>query len=228
MGTRRTFLLAFQDNSLHNLEVRTLARISLVLVFVACVTLAGFLLHETKEKETWATLTGLLAVIAAVISVLPALRVLEIQEDILRPRPTPYFDLSSRYGLLQLRVKNIGGGVAYDIELHWKAHPVDHEGNKVTSLDKICVLLPQESASTLVGVSTHIVKELSQARFEGECWYKDSTGKKYRQNFVCSVDANQKQLLHDNELPKTLSELQEVPKELARIADQLEKFKPLE
>jgi hypothetical protein len=208
--------------------VRTLARISLALVFVACVTLAGFLLHEPKEKETWATLTGLLAVIAAVISALPALRVLEIQEDALRPRPTPYFDLTSRYSLLQLRVKNLGAGVAYDVELHWKVHPVDHEGNKVTSLDKICVLLPQESASTLIGVSTHIVKEFSQARFEGECWCKDSTGRKHHQNFVCSVDANQKQLLHDNELLKTVRDLQDVPKELARIADQMEKFKQSE
>jgi hypothetical protein len=207
--------------------MKILARISLALVFLVSVGLAGFLLHGPKEKETWATLTGLMAVIAAVVAVLPAIRILEIQEDLLRPRPTPYFDLTSRYGLLQLRVKNLGGGVAYDVKLKWKAHPVDHKGNKVTSLDNISVLLPQESASSLIGSSAHVVKELAQNRFEGECWCKDSTGKRLREKFICSVDAHQKQLIHDYELPKALHDLQEVPKELARIADLLEKFKPL-
>jgi hypothetical protein len=206
--------------------MKILVRTSLALVFLASVTLVILLLHGPKETETWATLTGLLAVIAAVIAALPALRILEIQEDALRPRPTPYFDLTSRYNLLQLRVKNFGSGVAYDLHIKWETHPVDHKGNEVTSLDHISVLLPQESASALVGVSAFAVKELSQSRFEGQCSFKDSTGKKYSQEFVCSVDAHQKQLIHDNEWPKTLRDLQEVPKELGRIADLLEKFEP--
>lgn len=221
-----TCVLAFHRSTVHNVEMKTVARIFFAIVLIGCLTLAGFLLHGPKEKETWSTLTGLLAVIAAVIAVLPALRVLEIQEDALRPRPTPYFDLTSRYNFLQLRVKNLGGGVAYDVQLHWKVHPVDHEGNEVASLDHISVLLPQESVSTLVGVSSTIVKEFSDTRFEGECRCKDSTGKTFRSTFICSVDANQKQLLHDHELPKTLRELQDIPKELAHIADLLENFKP--
>jgi hypothetical protein len=210
---------------MYDAKMKILVLTSLALVFLASVTLVGILLHGPMEKESWATLTGLLAVIAAVIAALPALRILEIQEDALRPRPYPYFDLTSRLNLLQLRVKNLGGGVAYDVELKWKSHPVDHKGDEITSLDHISVLLPQESASTLVGASVHIVKELTQSRFEGVCWCKDSTGKKHHDKFTCSVDANQKQLVHDDELPKTLRDLQEVPIELGRIADQLEKFK---
>jgi hypothetical protein len=214
--------------TLHNDRVKTLVRLSLALVLVASVTLAGFILHGPKDNGTWAVLTGLLAVVAAVIGALPALRVVEIQEDALRPRPTPYFDMTSRYSLLQLRVKNLGGGVAYDVQLSWKAHPVDHKGNKVTSLDAISVLQPQDSASVLIGVSNQAVKELSRTRFEGECSFKDSAGRKFHEKFICSVDANQKQLIHDDELPKTLRDLQEVPKELGRIADQLEKFRVTE
>lgn len=209
---------------MHNVSVKILAKTILAIVFLASLALVGFLLHAPKEKETWATLTGLLAVIAAVIAAVPALRVLEIQEDALRPRPTPYFDLTSRYDLLQLRVKNLGGGVAYDVDLKWKTHPVDHQGNAIRSLDHISVLLPQESASTLVGAASRIVREISQSRFEGECSFRDSTGKKYSQKFICSVDAHQKQLLHDNELPKTLRDLQEIPTELSRIAKMLENF----
>lgn len=208
---------------MHNAEMKTAARIFFALVLVACIVFAGLLLHGTKDKETLSTLTGLLAVFAAVIAALPALRVLEIQEDALRPRPTPYFDLTSRYNMLQLRVKNLGGGVAYDVQLLWKTHPVDKCGNDVTSLDRISVLLPQESVSTLIGIASGSVGELSDTRFEGEWLCKDLTGRKFHQRFVCSVDANQKQLVHDHELPKTLWELQNIPKELARIADQLEK-----
>jgi hypothetical protein len=128
--------------------------------------------------------------------------------------------------MLQLRVKNFGVGVAYDVQLKWKTHPVDHEGNEVQSLDRIPVLLPQESVSTLIGASHDTVRKLSDTQFGGECHYKDSSGKRFRQNFICSVDASQKQLLHDNELPKTLRELQDIPKELARITEQLEKLLP--
>jgi hypothetical protein len=100
-------------------------------------------------------------------------------------------------------------------------HPVDHKGDEVRSLDQIAILLPQESVSVLVGAAHDTVRRFSDARFEGQCQYKDSTGKKFCEEFVCSVDASRKQLVHDNEMPKTLRELQDIPKELARIADQL-------
>jgi hypothetical protein len=209
-----------------NVEMRKIVYVCLGIVLLACIALVGYLLHGPKEKETWSTLAALLAVIAAVIAILPALRVLEIQEDALRPRPTPYFDLSSRYNLLQLRVKNLGAGVAYDIHLTWKKHPVDHKGGAVQSLDRISILLPGESVSTLIGAASDTVKALSDTQFEGECQYKDSSGKSLSQRFTCSVDGSQKQLLHDSEMPKTLRELQDVPKELARIAEQLEKLLP--
>ncbi len=205
--------------------MRTVVRTLLSLVFLVAVTWVGFLLYGPKEKETWAVLTGLLAVIAAVIATWPALRVLEIQEDALRPRPTPYFDLTSRHHLLQLRVKNLGGGAAYDVHLKWKCYPVDHKGNNITSLDHIAVLLPQESASTLVGTSIDMVKKLANSRFEGECWFKDSSGKRHGQQFICSVDGHQKRLLDDHELPKAMHDVQEIPKELARIGDLLAEMK---
>jgi hypothetical protein len=205
-------------------KMRSLSRILLVIVFFAAVGLTIFLLLRPKEKETWATLTGLLAVIAAVISAWPALRVLELQEDSSRPRPTPCFDVSSRYNLLQLRVKNIGGGVAYDVRLNWDNHPIDHQGENVEALDYISVLLPGESVSTLLGVSTDTVKKLSTTRFEGEVKFKNSNGKVYKEKFICSADAHQKRLVHDDELPKTLRDLQDIPKELGRINDALQRL----
>jgi hypothetical protein len=209
-----------------NVDMKRVVYFCLGIVLIACITLVVLLLHGPKERETWSTLAALLAVIAAVIAILPALRILEIQEGALRPRPIPHFDLTSRYDLLQLRVKNLGASVAYDVHLTWKAHPVDHKGSEVRSLDRISALLPGESVSTLIGTAHDTVKRLSHTQFEGECHFKDSSGKRLRQKFICSVDASQKQLVHDNELPKTLRELQDIPKELARIAKYLEKLMP--
>jgi hypothetical protein len=98
--------------------MRILVRLLLAVVFTAAIVLVAVLLLGPKSKETWATLTAALAVIAAVISAWPSLRVLEIQEDATRPSPTPYFDFTSRYGLMLLRVKNSGAGVAYDVRLN--------------------------------------------------------------------------------------------------------------
>ena len=145
---------------------------------VRCVCLpCSFSLHGSIGKETWPALTAVLAVIAAVIAVLPALRVLEIQEDSQRPRPTPYFDLTSRYDSLQLRVKNFGASIAYDVHLQWKTRPVDHKGNEIQSLDSIAVLMPQESVFTLVGTSHEMVRKLSEPNLKANASTRTRVGR---------------------------------------------------
>jgi hypothetical protein len=199
-------------------------RVALVVLFIAAIALTLFLLIWHREKEAWSSLAGALAVIAALIAIIPALRLLELQEDALRPRPIPYFDLTSRYQMHQLRVKNFGGSVAYNIRLEWNAHPVNYEDEKIESLDHITVLLPGESVSTLVGVSTNTVKKYASSRYTGKVRFEDATGKKWKDKFICSVDADQKRLVHDEEMPRTLRDLQDIPKELTRIADALKKL----
>ena len=75
--------------------MRGMIRALLSLILLAAVSLIGFLLLHLgpRESDTWAAITGLLAVITAVIAAFPALRVVELQEDSLHPRPTPYFDV---------------------------------------------------------------------------------------------------------------------------------------
>lgn len=213
---------------LHNAGVRILVRILLGFIFFLSLGLVSYLLFGPRGKETWSALAGALAVITAVIAAYPAIRVLELQQDALRPRPIPYFDMTSRYGLLQLRVKNFGSGVAYDVRLQWKNRPIDHEGKEIVSLDHIAVLLPRESASLLVGASSTQVKKLGKSQFEGECCCRDAHGETYRDKFICCVDGSQRQLVHDDEMPKTLFELQKVPEGLDRIAGFLERMKSSE
>jgi hypothetical protein len=205
--------------------MRLLVRLLLALVFTAAIVLATFLLLGPKSKETWATLTAVLAVIAAVISAWPSLRVLEIQEDATRPCPTPHFDLTSRYGLLQLRVKNIGAGVAYDVHLNWDKHPQNEEGEDVTALDTISVLMPHDSVSILMGRSNELVRKYPTMRFEGTVEFKDVAGRKRAERFRCSADEHRSRLTFDQELPKTLYELQKLPEELEKIHKAIQSFR---
>jgi len=203
--------------------MRGMFRALLSLFLLAAVSLIGFLLLHLgpRESDTWAAITGLLAVITAVIAAFPALRVVELQEDSLHPRPTPYFDVSSRYSLLQLRVKNIGPSVACDIKLRWKSRPSDNMGNEITALDEIPVLLPGESVSTLVGTSIEIVRKYASLRFEGEVEFRNENRKRMHKYFVCTTQEHGKRLVYDEELPKTLYQLQKIPEQLEQITEAL-------
>jgi hypothetical protein len=198
--------------------VRAFSRILLGTVFTAAIVLVAFLLAGPKSKETWATLTAVLAVIAAVISAWPSLRVLEIQEDATRPHPMPSFDATSRYGLLILRVKNIGAGVAVDVTLDWDQHPQNEEGEDLTALDAIAVLLPYDSVSVRVGGLHSVLEKYPNMRFEGNVEFKDASGRRMAHRFVCSANEYRKRLSFEDELPKTLHDLQEVPGRLADIS----------
>jgi hypothetical protein len=203
--------------------MRPFVRILLGTVFTAAIVLVIFLLLGPKSKETWATLTAVLAVIAAVISAWPSLRVLEIQEDATRPSPTPHFDITSRYGLLLLRLANLGAGVAYDVRLNWDKHPQDEKAEDVTALDTIPVLIPHDSVSVLVGRPHELFKNYPTMRFEGTVEFKDVTGKHMKQRFLCSADEYRNRLTFDDEMPKTLHDLQKLPDKLTDICKAIQR-----
>jgi len=102
---------------------------------------------------------------------------------------------------------------------------MDHNGDEITVLDEIPVLLPDESVSTLVGASHDIVKKYTGIRFEGEAHFEDANGRLFCQKFVCSTQEHRKRLIHDEELPKTLRDLQDVPKQLGQIVDALNELR---
>jgi hypothetical protein len=203
--------------------MRRIVRPALFLILVAALVQIGFLLSglEPNKQEGLAAITGLLAVVTAIISAFPALNVIELQEDASQPRPSPYFDLTSRYDMLQLRVKNIGPSAAYDIRIKWLNCPRNYKDEEIKILDEISVLLPDHSVSTLVGTSHEFVKKYLSLRFEGEIEFKDAKKKRFREKFVCTTQEHGKRLIHDEELPKTLYELQKVPERLEQIATAL-------
>ncbi len=208
--------------------MRIFVRVLLGVVFFAAIGLSVYILVGSKDKESWATITALLAVVTAVISVWPSLRVLEMQEDAMRPHPMPYFDLTSRCDLLLLRVKNLGVGVAYDVQLIWDAHPCNEQGEEVTALDTISVLIPQESVSVMLGGTKQLFQIYPTVRYAGTITFKDINGKCMENRFICSADEYRKRLTYDNELPRTLRDIQDIPKELKEISNAIRDARALD
>ena len=48
--------------------------------------------------------------------------------------------------------------------------------------------------------------------------FTDSTGKAYTQRFICNADQYRQQLVHDDEMLRTLYDLQQIPKHLEAIS----------
>jgi hypothetical protein len=199
----------------------------LTLVLLVTVAVSVFLFNGTdsKHKDFVTALPGILAVVAATVAAWPTVRMLEMQRDALRPSPTPFFDISSRFGLLLLRVKNVGAAVAYDVTLTWDYHPKTEEGDEVIALDSIPSLMPQASASVNVGRPHELFKKYGEMQFSGIVEFKDVTGKKMRQRFKCSADEHRSSLTYDDEMTRTLYDLQKVPKELSEIATAINAFR---
>jgi hypothetical protein len=163
-------------------------------------------------------LPGILAVVAAIVAAWPTVKMFEMQRDALRPSPTPYFDITSRYGLLLLRVKNLGVSVAYDVTIKWDQHPKNEEGENVTALDVIPSLMPQASASINVGRPHELFKTYKVMQFSGIVEFKDVEGTEYKQRFKCSADEHRASLTYDDEMTRTLYDIQKLPKGLTDIA----------
>ena len=189
----------------------------------ALVLIASLLYYRVPgDREVWSAVTGSLAVLAAVIATWPSLRLMELQEDSLRPYAVPSIDSRSRYQLTQLKVTNLGASVAYDVSIDWDSHPKDEAGIEVRRLDAIPVLLPKEAVSTLLGRPWILFKESEGYTMTGKIRYKDARGKRFQHQFICSGHGYSKGLLHDDELPKTLREVQDIPKHLEEINKSLQ------
>lgn len=183
----------------------------------------------TGKIEFVNVFAGSSAVIAAAISALVAFRSAELTEERLKPYPYPFIDTSSRYGLAQIRIRNVGGSAAHEIYLEWKGKSIPrvHSQSREGSIpllgngkeNAIAVILPYESLSQALD-APHKVSE--QAKADGGEWhglvcFKDSRGQRHKHPFMLDVTNLGRGLLYDSEAPKTMYELQKLPKEIDKL-----------
>jgi hypothetical protein len=213
---------------------RKLVRIGLVLAAALAIAVASVALLRLglRKADSWAVVAAALAVVVSVFSTWTAQRVLELQEDQTRPLVYVDLDLSSRYGLVLLRVKNGGGGVARDVRITWENEIERADGQPVTfeqdpTRPAISILLPKASLSRAVDAAPRFFERYGpgRAKFKGNVAYSDGRGSKYAEPFLIDADPYRDAPMHDVEDLKTHHELQKVPELLKKMAAELEQLR---
>jgi hypothetical protein len=173
-------------------------------------------------------LAAVLAVIAAVVSAWTGQRVVELQEDALKPNILLTFDAQSRYQVVQLCLANRGQSPAHDIKVEWtRDPPTDRNGHLVQfgPGGVLPVLNAGEHASVVLDHSQAFFDRYDNAIFSGRVTFTTARGEVLSRRFLLSAENERHALLHESEEPKTHYELQKLPKSLESIATELAKLR---
>jgi hypothetical protein len=205
-------------------------RVFLIVSFL-CLILASVVsgIVSFKEKE-WETLTASFSLLIAIISAWVAYEGLHKQFLLNKPQIVLMVDFKSRVELIQLVAKNLGQRPAFNIKIHWDQPLLNLEGdpisfNKFSSDTDIPVLNPSETASVLIDSTTGFFQKNRDKNldFSGEIIFQEAlnTKKKVSQPFQFSFKHYGASLIYDEEGPKTMAELQKIPKALKEIHSEL-------
>lgn len=211
---------------------RVAIRAGLLIAFLVSVGVIVFAFGSvgSESAEFWAVFAGALAVITSVISAWTGQRSLELQQDTQDPYPYPTIDTGSRYGLVQLRVGNMGGSAAHDIVFEWDKPLQDSEGNNVVFTEQddapdIPVLLPGENIAVLIDGSVQFFPNVENANYTGTVRFKDSSGRGHSHKFYLSAERHRKTLYYDQEEPKTHYRLQDLPDRVKDLTKEIRKIR---
>lgn len=206
---------------------RILLFVSLLLAF----SVAAFAIKAISSKgdSAWATLAATLAVITSVISAWSAIRVVELEEDKLKPYPYSHFDVQSRYGLLLLRLTNSGRGTAHNIELIWDQPLVNSIGDQIRfssdmEYPEVPILLPGDNISKIVDVPHKFLAMKQKHGYRGVVKFTDGVGKKMEHRFFLDAEIYRGAPVHDNEALKAYYEIQKLPEEIGKIKTEISKI----
>lgn len=206
-------------------------RLFLGLTLLLAVAAAYFSLDAIRsgDAQAWATLAAALAVVTSVVSAWGAQRVIELEEAKQKPYPYPQFDATSRYGLLLLKVTNLGGGVAHNIRLEWNEPLKDHKGETIRfSPDsegaEISLLMPGSSITKIVDGHVQFFQIERVHIYRGTVHYHDGAGRKKAHPFLLDAEVFKGTPLYDDEGLKTHYELQKLPERIRDLGRELQKI----
>lgn len=216
-------------------DKRLLLRIMYLFIFAVSifVIVNAIKLMGVYKSGAWSSIAASLAVITAVISAWNAQKIIESQEDSQRPYPYLLFDISSRYMLVQLVMKNFGGSPAYDIEISWDKPLLNSSGKQISfgvnnkhNID-IPFLFQGEKISVLVDGANNIFGKYKEKdlNYSGFITFKDSTGQQIKYCFYLSLEKYRNNLTYSEEGLKTDVELQKIPTAINNIQKELKKIK---
>ena len=204
---------------------RGIIRLFLVLIFLtsSIVLVKAILLVDSEKASAWNAIAASLAVITAIISTWGAQKIIEQQEDAQKPSPYLYFDVSSRYQLVLLAIKNSGGTPSYKVSITWEKPLINYKGENIPS-SEIPILLPNETISIVVDQSASIFTN-QDLNYSGKISYYNSSNNLFQRDFEISLEQYRGTLMYSDESLKTHYQLQKLPDILEKIESQLKEIR---
>ena len=210
---------------------RLVVRLVLLLCGIAALSCmaAAFYFKGSEAIETWLVVSASLAVITSLASAWSSQVTREMQEEQLRPEITIYIDPYSRYQFLLLKMKNTGRVSAFNIEDEWADSIINWRGNGIrfSVEEPVSALHPDQELSLSIDVPHTYFERYKGEKYDGVVKFKDAAGRRYEQKFLVDPGQYRHGVLHDQELVKTLFELQKIPSELEKIRAEAAKMRNL-
>src|SRR3984957_4249009 len=194
---------------------------AIALIAIAVIAVA-IRIQGVESKEAWATIAASLAVIVSVLSAWSTRSVLDLQAGEREPYVYPSIDVESRYGLLQLRVTNYGGGPAFGVKLNWEKPLLDSKGEsknfgKYDAQGRIPVLLQKETLSILADGQIQFYEVHKDCNYSKIMEFRDASGWRKKYRFKVSAEQYRASLRYTDEAPKTHHQLQQIPDQIEKL-----------
>lgn len=174
------------------------------------------------QEAAWATLAAALALVTSMVSAWGAQRIVELEEARMSPYPYPQFDTKSRYGLLLLKMSNLGGGAAHNIRLIWDKPLKSSDGKLIDFANSenykgISVLLPNQHISKIVDGTTAFFSSSGPHIYSGTVEFNNGRGNRCSHKFQLDAECLMGTPMNDEESQKTHYELQKLPNEIEKL-----------
>lgn len=177
-------------------------------------------------NKEWETLTATISLTIAIISGWIAYEAFFRQSLSERPQIILRTDSKSRYGMILLVAENLGKKPAFNITLDWNQELLNCKNEKITfnKYDdnvEIPVLNPMENTSVIIDSQANFYKRYRDINldFNGTINFQESLNSKKITSYPFSFSFRHQGLSPSfkDELPKTLYELQKLPKKMDEI-----------
>jgi hypothetical protein len=162
--------------------------IRIIIVALLILSLAGtaYFCYLAYLKSEWGTITGGMAVVAALITVGSSINLTWRMEDEKEPYLNIFFDSKSHKHTTCLVIRNDGGSPAFNIRLKWEITLLDMTGRSVQFNDD-----PLGYDMLILNPGSHVSRfiDSTQAMFEG---YKGNTAPIYNGVIMYSTSPSKK------------------------------------
>jgi hypothetical protein len=188
------------------LHIITIVVMVAILVYMILnMFFAGFMVNSSLIPES---LTLIIALISLIISYFTFMVLMENK----RPQVTINLDWNSRYNIVQLEISNVGQKAAKNINIKYlpdsiwniqESGSLNTIASNISSLNTSQIIKKNLGTQNSININSMINLTVSYTNLSGYIYYED--------NFVLNFNDYKNSASYENELTRTLYELQALP-----------------